>query len=569
MQKLFPTLFLSLSILTLSAQSPEDFPTTFDNTSGKLILPPAIRLLEENKKLYLKYPEQLKYHTGSYEISGLSYALPKMKLDPKTARKESEADYILRISSPGISYTNSAPVYISETRPATYISPATPIKGFVFQIRYLLPVTVELTDKAGTPEKTFRFATDSGTALVHANFLLDIYNTEMQRPLKLTAPFPTEQAANEFLKKNEAAIQKRMELNAWYYTMDYIKQVLEIAYSNYELPQSRFYSKVFLKKGKSQYAELTAMIERFYDAVEDLDDAKKGAAMKEELNKCMAYFDGEVDSIAKYGPKSQTVVLSNAAWCALIKGDREKAASYFTKYYLVENDEYNMFGPFQSNYSVYHLNAELKESGPIAEPDGDISFLTPPKAGAAGFNPDLINITRKDGEVEKNNGEIIKGQITIEYVAKSSGIVDMDLGKAATVYYTKNGGETYQFAKVNNTKQIRMGDRIFEPIARKTSALMGVLGAAGGDFGNTYFMEKLYEKNGYAVYRYWSPGEILLIKAKDDKAVDLGSVVARRKLASKLLESAAGAEDFVKNNNLKNTLEDAKKLVDFMAAAVK
>jgi len=106
-------------------------------------------------------------------------------------------------------------------------------------------------------------------------------------------------------------------------------------------------------------------------------------------------------------------------------------------------------------------------------------------------------------------------------------------------------------------------------VARRTSAIMGVLNAAGGDFGNTYFMERLFEKNGYAVYRYWAPGEIILIKQKDDKAVDFGSVISRRKLADKLLESAKGAEDFVKSNNLKNTVEDAKKLVEFMAGAGK
>ena len=82
-------------------------------------------------------------------------------------------------------------------------------------------------------------------------------------------------------------------------------------------------------------------------------------------------------------------------------------------------------------------------------------------------------------------------------------------------------------------------------------------------------MERLFEKNGYAVYRYWAPGEIILIKQKDDKAVDFGSVITRRKLADKLLESAKGAEDFVKSNNLKNTVEDAKKLVEFMAGAGK
>lgn len=567
MNKFLLSIFSLVFSLTITAQTPEDFPTIFDKTSSKVILPPAIKMLEESKKLMVQQPEKLKYLNGPGEAQGIAPAFARIKLEPKTVRKAADADYILRISTPGLSYTNSAPVYISENRPATYFAPAAAIKGFIFNIRYVLPVTVELVNKSGTVEKTFQFATDSATMILHANFLLDVSTTEAWKPVKLTAPFPTEQAAMEYFKKNEVAVQKRMEYNSWYYTAEYIKQVLEIAYNNYELPQSSYYSKVFMKKGKSYYSELSDAVEKFYDVVDDLDDSKKGPAMREELKKSMAYFDQQVDSIGKYGPKGQTVVLSNATWCALLNGEREKAANYFTKYYLVENEEYNMFGPFKENYLVYHLHDAMKQSGSTFEPDADISFLTPAKTAPAGIDPALINIARKDGEVEKSNGEMIKGQISIDYVGKNGGIVDLDLGKSATVYFTKNGGETYQFAKVNNTKQIRIGDRVFEPVTRKTSAIMGVLNAAGGDFGNTYFMERLYEKNGYAVYRYWAPGEILLIKQKDDKAVDFGSVITRRKLADKLLESAKGAEEFVKSSNLKNTLEDAKKLVDFMAMA--
>lgn len=567
MNKFLLSILGTVLTLTITAQTPEDFPTNFEKASAEVVLPPAIRLLEENKKLMVDLPEKLKYNTGAYEVPGLSTAFARLKLEPKTVRKEADADYIIRVSSPGLSYTNSAPVYINETRPATYFAPAVTVKGFIFNIRYMLPVTVELVNKAGAVEKTFQFATDSATMILHANFLLDIFTTEAWKPLKQTAPFPTEKAAMEYFQKNEAAIAKRMEHNSWYYTGEIIKQVLEIAFSNYELPSSSFYSRVFAKKGKAFYTGLSDAVEKLSDVIDDLDDSKKGPAMREELKKSMAYFDQQVDSIGKYGPMGQTVVLSNAAWCALLNGEREKAANYFSRYYLVEGDDQTMTNPFKENYLVYHLHDAMKQSGPSFEPDGDISFLTPAKTVPAGFDPSLINIARQDGEVEKENGEIIKGQISIDYVGKNGGIVDLDLGKAATVYFTKNGGETYQFAKVNNTKQIRMGDRVFEPVTRKTSAIMGVLNAAGGDFGNTYFMERLFEKNGYAVYRYWAPGEIILIKQKDDKAVDFGSVITRRKLASKLLESAKGADDFVKNGNLKNTIEDAKKLVEFMAGA--
>ena len=569
MKKIFLSIFLVSITMSIAAQTPEDFPTSFDKASYKVVLPPAIRMLEENKKLMIQQPEKLKYLNGPGEAQGIAPAFGRIKLEPKTVRKAADADYIFRISTPGLSYSNSAPVYIAENRPATYFAPAAAIKGFIFNIRYVMPVTVELVNKSGTVEKTFQFATDSATLILHANFLLDVSTTEAWNPLKLTAPFPTEQAAMDYFKKNEVAVQKRMEYNSWYYTAEHIKQILEIAYNNYELPTNAYYSKVFLKKGKSYYTELSDAVEKLYDVIDDLDDSKKGPAMREELKKSMSYFDQQVDSIGKYGPKGQTVVLSNATWCALLNGEREKAGNYFTKYYLIENEEYNMFKPFLDNYQIYHLHEAMKQSGPSYEPDADISFLTPTKTTPAGIDPALINIARKDGEVEKTNGDIIKGQISIDYVAKSGGIVDLDLGKSATVYFSKNGGETYQFAKVNNTKQIRIGDRIFEPVARRTSAIMGVLNAAGGDFGNTYFMERLFEKNGYAVYRYWAPGEIILIKQKDDKAVDFGSVITRRKLADKLLESAKGAEDFVKSNNLKNIVEDAKKLVEFMAGAGK
>jgi len=44
---------------------------------------------------------------------------------------------------------------------------------------------------------------------------------------------------------------------------------------------------------------------------------------------------------------------------------------------------------------------------------------------------------------------------------------------------------------------------------------------------------------------------------------------AGRKVASKILDSTKGSEEFIKTNNLRNTMDDAKKLVDFMAVGGK
>jgi len=94
MKKFFLSLFLAAITLTIAAQTPEDFPNIFDKASSKVILPPAIRLLEENKKLMLQQPEKLKYLNGPGEAQGIAPAIGRIKLEPKTVHKQAHPDYI-------------------------------------------------------------------------------------------------------------------------------------------------------------------------------------------------------------------------------------------------------------------------------------------------------------------------------------------------------------------------------------------------------------------------------------------------------------------------------------------
>jgi hypothetical protein len=270
-----------------------------------------------------------------------------------------------------------------------------------------------------------------------------------------------------------------------------------------------------------------------------------------------------IGNINLYGPKVQRVILSNAAWCALLSGQTEKASELFTRYYLIENDEYNMYSPYKTTFAVYREREIIAQPTAVVEPDSNVDFLTPPKT-VVNVN---VNIDRQDGQVEKNDGEIIKGKVSIDYAPKPGGIMDMDLGKAATVYFTKNGSETYQFAKVNNTKKILIGERIFEPVIMKKSALVGAFNAVAGDIGSTYFMERMYEKSDFIVYRFWYPSEALFIKYKDQRAIELPAVVNQRKLAKGIFEACPKLEEWIKTASLKNNLESAKKIVDFMASS--
>jgi hypothetical protein len=554
------TFLIALLSITFGAFSQDDYDISFDAAVAKIVLPAAIKPLDESVKYYVELQENLTYYKGNRAMLFLRNPAYTLKLDAKKVKTAEEADYVFRFSSPGIKTFTGQTGYVSFERAATYYTTAGIVKGYVYKVRYLFPITLEIVNK-GTVEKTLHFNTDTATCEYHVNFLLDPYSTEDHKPSKLLKPFASEKDASESFKKNEEEIYKRMEFNTWINTLEYAEQLLKMAFSDYKLPESYFYSKVLTKKGKAALPAIADLVNKQFVAIGDLDDDNKKAASLETLKQLLNSYDSLIANIGSYGPKVQRVILSNAAWCALLSGQTERAPDLFTRYYMIENDEYKMFGPFKATFAVYHDRDIITQPATAVEPDNNVDFLTPPKTAAT------VNIDKQDGQVEKTDGEIIKGKISIDYAPKPGGIMDADLGKAATVYFTKNGSETYQFAKVNNTKRILVGERIFEPVLMKKSALVGVFNAAAGDVGSTYFMEKMHEKNGFVVYRFWYPSETLFIKFKDQRAIELQAVINQRKLAQDIFDACPQLKEWIKSASLKNNLDNAKKIIDYMAGS--
>src|SRR5215217_4794521 len=195
MRKTAMIAILLLNVYYASAQEPVDYDIIFDRASAKVYLPPAIKPLNESVKYFVQYPENLSYHNSLRTVQyiyDISYGL---KIDAKRAKKTEDADYVFRISSPGMKIAPSHPEYITASRKATFTTPAANVKGYIYKLKYYMPVTVELLNKQGAVEKTFQLNTDSATWDYHSGFLLDVTSTEDWRPTKALAPFATEQAA--------------------------------------------------------------------------------------------------------------------------------------------------------------------------------------------------------------------------------------------------------------------------------------------------------------------------------------------------------------------------------------
>lgn len=246
-------LSLALAIVAFSASSQkndkDDYKISIDYVQAKMVMPAAVKRLEETDKIFIEYPPALTYHKGASgsEIWGINN-IERLDIKAKRVKKAEDASYTFRVTSPGMKISPAVPEFYSEDRPASYLKPAVHVQGYVYKFRFSMPITVDVVNKSGTVEKSFRFNADSGTWVYHSNFLLDHSTTEDWRPEKAILPFATETAALDHFKKNEAAVFTRMEYNTWYNTLREVRLTLENAYEDSEMPKVSMWSKTLTKK---------------------------------------------------------------------------------------------------------------------------------------------------------------------------------------------------------------------------------------------------------------------------------------------------------------------------------
>ena len=116
------SLLFSLFSITYGgfSQDVQDYDISFDAATAKIVLPAAIKPLDESVKFYVQYPENLSYYKGTREIVNIRDITYSIKLDAKRTKKAEEADYVFRFSSPGIKISPAQPEYVSFERAATY-----------------------------------------------------------------------------------------------------------------------------------------------------------------------------------------------------------------------------------------------------------------------------------------------------------------------------------------------------------------------------------------------------------------------------------------------------------------
>jgi hypothetical protein len=377
MRKILFASLVACITMYATAQQRDEYFNTFVRTSAKIKLAPAVKLLPESSKYFVQYPEKLIYHNSQKDVVFINDFSFSVKLDAKRTRKAEEADYVFRLSSPGITVSPAQPEYFTESRSATIASPAITVKGYIYKFGYTMPIKLEVVNKQGVVEKTFELNNEPGAWEYHRNFI-NGQDFEKLAARKAIMPFATENEAMEAFKKDEKAIYQRMEYNTWFYAMDEFKKILEMSYSNYKISRNDFFSKKLVgKKSKESFPGLNEAVDKQQSLIAELGDQKKYDQAIEALKVQLEFFDDAYKNNPDMTIKSVCVPLSQACWAALFTGQLSRAANYFVKYQKVEKDEYEMYSPFREVFSDYRLHEMIRQGGEQVKINSDISVLNP------------------------------------------------------------------------------------------------------------------------------------------------------------------------------------------------
>ena len=375
-------LSLALAIVAFSANSQktdkDDYKISIDYVHAKMAMPAAIKRLEESDKIFVEYPPVFTYYKGAPSMDLIGYRnIERLDIKAKRVKKVEEANYTFRITTPGMKITPAAPEFYSEDRPAAYLKPAVHLQGYVYKFRFYMPITVDVVNKEGSVEKSFRFNADSGTWIYHSNFLLDHSTTEDWNPEKAVLPFATETAALDHFKKNESAVYTRMEYNTWYNTMSKVRVILEKAYADGEMPKVSLWSKTLTKKSAAEFPKIDEAVKKLFDAVKLIREEKKATEGKALLGEVATSFDALVLDQGDYTDNIRRVILSNAIWAALLTGHLNKAAAYYKSYSYFEKNDKIMLEGLTPVYAYFYERSSLSKDSQVITPNSNVSILIP------------------------------------------------------------------------------------------------------------------------------------------------------------------------------------------------
>ncbi|HEU4551505.1 MAG TPA: hypothetical protein VFS25_01665, partial [Chitinophaga sp.] len=294
---------------------------------------------------------------------------------------------------------------------------------------------------------------------------------------------------NKFFADNEQAIYTRMEFNELYKCLEIAADILAVGYGEYSIPRQYFTLYNIAGKDQQDYPEMVAEMGKLKNAITDFSFEE---TRKQAIDACLqigASLEDQFKNNKSRRKRIQDFYFWNIAACYLIGGNSEKSLQYYKSYYMLNKmaEETLPVGMFPRYYIPLSLLTVLHNSATTIDLTGLGSPLEAARKAVAVDEEarveklqqqeedqlkalQSLNIRNEDGFIVTNEGDTLKGKISISYVKEDkTQIEQLGLGKTVIIRPGRDG-KSYETFKPGSAQFFITGNRRFEPVFIKPEA---------------------------------------------------------------------------------------------------
>lgn len=177
------------------------------------------------------------------------------------------------------------------------------------------------------------------------------------------------------------------------------------------------------------------------------------------------------------------------------------------------------------------------------------------------------NVKEKPATIIDKEGNEHNGTLElIVFKQGKSGIIDLNFGKVALLTYEDGKGKYF---KTGNTKYIKVGDLIYEPVKEKENVGVKLLKIAASSSAGAYFMPRVFEQGDYIVYYNVQYYDYMIKNKNEEHAYSLLSLTGKGKDAKAFREGCTELETKIADNEIETNLEGAKMYLKLLSECKK
>jgi hypothetical protein len=532
----------------------------------------ALGVLDETKTYRVVLPDEgviAKGQTRKFNLFSTGF-----DLDAKRSKGEEKVDKVFRIVSSGMT-----PILRERDEPLTALAGS----GFVKQLYFNFPLSVEVSNAEGQVERIFEVVSSSQemTEMFHAGTLGASASFDK-------TPFPTKEQMNKQYSENRDAALSKVEREFIEKTLyPKVRSIIQAAYGSAKYAGGFLFVYAPSKSATAAPADLSSKCAELKNTLTELNDKAKESTALSTLDAQFSYFHNAL--VGGNVPSTlMQLYLGNAALAGVVSGHITESEDYFSRFYMefTENNKskaidfsgyyellFNTYGYFhlikQNNGTSVSIpfrpkgfeaklmaqNAKAEAQRAQAEAEEKARML-PVYNGAPG------TIVYLDGKEEK----FFSGNIFYDFnntTTESKGIT------ALVPLKIQINGEMQQISPINVLYFVlKEEEKTYARTSIKGSNALKIAAMATGNFDIVEFWEIMHiirdQDSDRAIFlKKVGKDEFSVTKSYYLEAVDLYDVIRKRKPAKELLDNCPALTAAIDKKEITEvkSIDDLKKFI--------